>query len=92
MALQRPPERVERAFSMSDTYNNVPMSDGMAAKTEKEDGFWSGPKLVVLGFVTLGVAFALLWSMAQGIIGPTFHNSNVGHEVHFLQPGGGPFD
>jgi hypothetical protein len=30
--------------------------------------------------------------MAQGIIGPTQHNSNEGHEVHFLQPGGGPFD
>jgi hypothetical protein len=77
---------------MSDTYNNVPMSDAMAARTEKEDTFWKGPKLIVLGFATLAVVFTLLWLMAQGIIGPTQHNSSYGHEVHLLQPGGGPID
>jgi len=77
---------------MSDTYNNVPMSDSMAARTEKEDAFWSGPKLILLSFATLGVAFALLWSMAQGIIGPTQHDATFGQEQHMLQPGGGPLD
>jgi hypothetical protein len=77
---------------MSDTYNNVPMSDGMAARTVKEDAFWTGPKLFVLSVVTLAVSFALLWMMAEGIIGPARHDSNLGHEVHFLQPGGGPLD
>ncbi|MGB5194361.1 MAG: hypothetical protein WBN70_15360 [Polyangiales bacterium] len=77
---------------MSDTYNNVPMSDAMAAKVDKEGSFWTGPKLIVLSFVTLAVAFGLLWSMAQGIIGPTRHGSVEGGEVHFLQPGGGPID
>lgn len=77
---------------MSDTYNNVPMSDSMAARTEKEDGFWSGPKLVLLSFATLGLAFALLWSMAEGIVGPTQHDASFGHEQHMLQPGGGPLD
>jgi len=77
---------------MSDTYNNVPMSDSMSSRTAKEDEFWNGPKLIILGFATLAVAFALLWSMAQGIIGPTVHDSYVGHERHFLQPGGGPLD
>ena len=77
---------------MSDTYNNEPMGDGMAARTEKEDAFWTGPKLIVLSFVTLAVAFALLWSMAQGIIGPAQHDATDGQEVHFLQPGGGPLD
>jgi len=77
---------------MSDTYNNVPMSDSMAARTEKEDTFWSGPKLIILSFATLGVAFALLWSMAEGIIGPTQHDASFGHEQHMLQPGGGPLD
>ena len=77
---------------MSDTYNNVPMSESMAARTEKEDAFWSGPKLIVLSFVTLALAFALLWAMAEGVIGPSQHDSNEGHEVHFLQPGGGPLD
>ncbi|MGB8223357.1 MAG: hypothetical protein WCF10_12305 [Polyangiales bacterium] len=77
---------------MSDTYNNVPMSDAMAARTEKEDTFWKGPKLIVLGFATLAVVFTLLWLMAQGIIGPTQHDANYGHEVHLLQPGGGPID
>lgn len=77
---------------MSETYNNVPMSDSMAARTEKEDASWSGPKLIVLSFATLAVVFTLLWLMAQGIIGPTQHNADYGHEVHFLQPGGGPLD
>jgi hypothetical protein len=77
---------------MSDTYNNVPMSDSMAARTEKEDAFWTGPKLILLSFATLGVAFALLWSMAQGIIGPTPHDTTFGQEQHMLQPGGGPLD
>ncbi len=77
---------------MSDTYNNVPMSESMAARTEKEDAFWSGPKLIMLSFVTLALAFALLWAMAEGVIGPSQHDSNEGHEVHFLQPGGGPLD
>jgi hypothetical protein len=77
---------------MSDTYNNVPMSESMAARTEKEDAFWSGPKLIGLSFVTLALAFALLWAMAEGVIGPSQHDSNEGHEVHFLQPGGGPLD
>ena len=77
---------------MSDTYNNVPMSDSMAARTEKEDTFWTGPKLIGLSFVTLGVCFALLWAMAQGIIGPEQHDADYGHEQHMMQPGGGPLD
>ena len=77
---------------MSDTYNNVPMSAEMAAKTEKEDAFWNGPKLIALSFATLGVCFALLWAMAEGIIGPTQHDATWGHETHFMQPGGGPVD
>ena len=62
---------------MSDTYNNVPMSDAMAARTEKEDAFWTGPRLIVLSFVTLAVAFTLLWLMAEGIIGPTQHDATT---------------
>ena len=77
---------------MSDTYNNVPMSDAMAARTEKEDAFWTGPRLIGLSFATLAVAFTLLWSMAEGIIGPTQQDANYGHEQHMLQPGGGPLD
>jgi hypothetical protein len=77
---------------MSDTYNNVPMSDSMAASTAKEDAFWTGPKLIGLSFVTLAIAFTLLWLMAEGIIGPTQHDADYGHEQHLLQPGGGPFD
>ena len=77
---------------MSDTYNNVPMSEGMANRTAKEDAFWNGPKLIGLSFVTLGLCFALLWAMAQGVIGPTQHEADWGHETHFLQPGVGPVD
>jgi hypothetical protein len=77
---------------MADTHNNVPMSDAMATRVEKEDAFWTGPRLIVLSFVTLALAFALLWSMAEGIIGPTQHDADFGHEQHLLQPGGGPLD
>ena len=77
---------------MSDTYNNVPMSDAMAARTEKEDAFWTGPKLILLSFATLAVSFTVLWLSAQGIIGPTQYDATDGHEQHFLQPGGGPWD
>jgi hypothetical protein len=77
---------------MPNTYNNVPMSESMAERTAKEDAFWTGPKLIVLSFVTLAVAFALLWAMAEGVIGPTQHDANYGHEQHLLQPGGGPLD
>jgi len=42
--------------------------------------------------VTLTVAFTLLWSMAEGIIGPTQHDATFGHEQHLLQVGGGPLD
>ena len=77
---------------MGETFNNVPMSESMAAKTEKDDSFWNGPKLIVLSFVTLGFCVALLWAMAEGVIGPTQHEADYGHERHFLQPGGGPID
>jgi hypothetical protein len=77
---------------MSDTYNNVPMSDSMAARTAKEDAFWTGPRLILLSFATLAVAFILLWSMAQGVIGPAQHDAEYGQETHMLQPGGGPLD
>lgn len=77
---------------MAGNYNNVPMSDRMAVRVAKEDAFWTGPKLIILGFATLALSFGLLWSMAEGIIGPVQHEADWGHEVHMLQPGGGPLD
>ena len=77
---------------MPETYNNVPMSDSLAESTAKADAAWNAPKLIVLGLLTLGLSFALLWAMAEGIIGPTQHEADFGHEEHFLQPGGGPID
>lgn len=70
---------------MSDTYNNVPMSEATARSIEKQDAFWDGPKLIVLSFVTLGAAFALLWLCAEGTIGPRVHEANWGSETHLLQ-------
>ncbi|MEM8609410.1 MAG: hypothetical protein AAGF92_20075 [Myxococcota bacterium] len=77
---------------MAETYNNVPMSDSLEQSTAKSDAFWNGPKLIVLSFITLGASLALLWAMAEGIIGPTQHEADYGHEQHFMQPGGGPLD
>ena len=74
---------------MSKTYNNVPMSDALAQSVAKSDAFWNGPRLIGLCFVTLGLALSLLWAMAEGIVGPTFHNNDIGHETHDLQFGDG---
>ena len=74
---------------MSKAYINVPMSDALAESVAKSDAFWNGPKLIVLCFVTLGLSFALLWSMAEGIVGPTFHETDSGHEPHEPQIGQG---
>ena len=74
---------------MSKTYNNVPMSDAMAESVAKTDAAWTGPKLIVLCFVTLGAAFTLLWLMAEGVVAPTFHQNDIGHETHDLQIGQG---
>lgn len=76
-------------LTMSKTYNNVPMPAALAESVAKSDAFWDGPKLIVLCFVTLGLSFALLWSMAEGIVGPTFHETDIGHESHDLQFGQG---
>jgi hypothetical protein len=56
---------------MAEHYNNVPMSDELAKKVRAVDERWTGPKLLILAFVTLGAAFTLLWLMAEGIVGPT---------------------
>lgn len=74
---------------MSKTYNNIPMSDAMAESVAKTDDFWTGPKLIVLCFVTLSLALTLLWLMAEGVVGPTFHDNSIGHETHDLQFGDG---
>ena len=58
---------------MSKTYNNVEMSKEAADQVAKTDATWTGPRLIILSFVTLGLAFALLYAMANNIIGPTFH-------------------
>jgi hypothetical protein len=77
---------------MSQTYNNVPMSESAVERVERADQIWSGPKLVILSFVVLGAAFTLLWLMAQGIIGPVQNDAEWGSEKHFLQEGLGPLD
>ncbi len=69
---------------MSETYNNVPMSDSLAEKVVKTDGRWSGPRLVLLCAVTLLIAWTVLWLAADTSIGPTFtEHENVTHDFGF---------
>ncbi len=75
---------------MSETYNNVPMSDRARASVARQDRFWDGPKLVVLSFLTLGVAFVVLWLAAEGILGPSVDEASWGQETHLLQADPGP--
>ncbi|MEM9069483.1 MAG: hypothetical protein AAGE52_13300 [Myxococcota bacterium] len=58
---------------MAETYNNVPMSEDEQKRVAAQDAAWTGPKLVVLCAITLGGALALLWAMANNIIGPTIN-------------------
>jgi hypothetical protein len=74
---------------MSKTYNNVPMSDALAESVAKSDAFWTGPRLIGLCAVTLGLSLGLLWAMAEGIVAPTFNGNDIGHETHDLQFGQG---
>ena len=67
------------------TYNNVPMTKEAADRVARVDAAWTGPRLIVLAFATLGIVFGLLWASAEGIIGPSFDNATWGHEYHLLQ-------
>ncbi|MEO0324564.1 MAG: hypothetical protein AAF447_16495 [Myxococcota bacterium] len=58
---------------MAEHYNNVTMSEESAANVKRDDAAWTGPKLIVLCAVTLGLALCLLWAMANGHVGPTFN-------------------
>ena len=55
---------------MSNTYNNVPMSESERKRVERQDAAWTGPKLVFLCIVTLLLALALLWALADGRLTP----------------------
>ncbi|MBC7174140.1 MAG: hypothetical protein H5U40_16980 [Polyangiaceae bacterium] len=46
------------------------MTEEQARRVAETDANWTGPKLIVLCAVTLGVAFVVLFSAAWGIIGP----------------------
>jgi hypothetical protein len=55
---------------VAKTYVNVPMTEEQARRVAETDASWTGPKLIVLCAATLGVAFAVLFAAAWGIIGP----------------------
>jgi len=50
-------------------YINVPMSDADKKRLEREEHFWTAPRLVVLTFVTLSIALTVLYSMANFVDG-----------------------
>jgi hypothetical protein len=52
-------------MSEPKVYINVPMSAADEKRIEREERTWSGPRLVLLGIVTLLIAFAVLFAMAS---------------------------
>lgn len=57
---------------MSKSYVNVAMTEEEAKIVAERDDKWTGPRLIVLSFVTIAVAFVILWSAAWRKIGPSF--------------------
>lgn len=53
---------------MAKTYINIPVTDEEKARIEKSDAAWTGPKLIFLTAITLGIALAVLWAAANGYI------------------------
>lgn len=53
---------------MAKTYINIPVTDAEMARIERSDAFWTGPKLIGLLVVTLGIALFVLWAAANGHI------------------------
>ena len=53
---------------MAKTYINIPVTDAERARIERSDAFWTGPKLIGLLVVTLGIALFVLWAAANGHI------------------------
>ncbi len=57
---------------MPETYNNVPMTEEEAKLVAERAARWTGPRLIALCAVSLGIALLILWSAAWRKIGPTF--------------------
>ncbi len=50
-------------------YINVPMSEAERKRVEREEHFWTAPRLVGLMFASLAVALTVLYSMANYVDG-----------------------
>lgn len=68
---------------MPKTYVNVPMTEEQARRVAETDAAWTGPKLIVLCAVTLGIAFSILFSAAWGYIGPD--TEQPVHRIHYFE-------
>jgi hypothetical protein len=55
---------------MPKTYVNIPMTEEQARRVAEIDARWTGPKLIVLCAVTLGLVFTMLGLAAWRVIGP----------------------
>ena len=52
-------------MSQPKIFVNVDVSDAEKQRIEREEQFWTGPKLIGLTFATLAVALVLLFVMAE---------------------------
>ena len=58
-------------MSEPNTYINIPMTKAEEERVRQADKFWTGPKLIGLLAVTLGVAFTVLYLSSAHVIGPS---------------------
>lgn len=69
MASNRLPQALAASAMTSaeseQAFINVEVSDGDRERIEREQAFWSGPRLVLLLFGTLAIAIPVLYLMAS---------------------------
>ncbi|MAR57157.1 MAG: hypothetical protein CMM93_08995 [Rickettsiales bacterium] len=63
-------------------FTNIPMTDAEHRAFMEQDAKWSGPKLIITAFITLGFAFTVLYLSSAKIIGPTFHDGRPAAAAH----------
>jgi hypothetical protein len=62
-------------------FTNIPMTDEEHRAFIEQDKKWTGPKLIITAFITLGFAFTVLYLSSIEVIGPEFNDGRPPYAV-----------